>query len=92
MIDPEQKATPDPDVVITELENQEAVLLHLRTKHYFTLNATGLRIWQLLVEGLSFNAISERLSEEFDVTPAKAQESVLKLISELDAEKLIEHL
>jgi hypothetical protein len=89
MINTEQKAIPDPDVVITELENKEAVLLHLGTKHYFTLNETGLRIWQMLGEGLTFGEISGRLIEEFDVSPAKAQESVLKLIGELNAEKLI---
>ncbi len=83
------KIKPDPDVVITELEDKEAVLLHLGTKMYFTLNETGLRIWQLMSSGLTPGEISTRLLEEFDVTPEKARESVQNLISELIAEKLV---
>ena len=83
------KIKTDPDVVITELEDKEAVLLHLGTKMYFTLNETGLRIWQLMSSGLTPGEISTRLPEEFDVTPEKARESVLNLISELIAAKLV---
>lgn len=83
------KIKPDPDVVITELEDKEAVLLHLGTKMYFTLNETGLCIWNLMSSGLTPGEISTRLSEEFDVTPEKARESVQNLISELIAEKLV---
>ena len=84
------KVKPDPDVVCTELGNKEAVLLHLKTKMYYSLNETGLRIWQLLNDGLTLNEISERLQQEFDVTPEKARESVMNLINELIAEKLVE--
>ncbi len=83
------KVKPDPDVVITELEDKEAVLLHLGTKMYFTLNETGLRIWQLMSCDLTLGEISTRLTEEFDVTPEKARECVQNLISELIAEKLV---
>ncbi len=89
MIELNQKVKPDPDVVITELENKEAVLLHLGSKNYFTLNETGLRIWQMLSSGLTPVEISERLQEEYDVTPEKAKESVLNLIGELINEKLV---
>ncbi len=82
MINIDQKVKPDPDVVITELENKEAVLLHLGTKNYFTLNETGLRIWQMLSSGLSSGEVSERLRDEFDVTTEKARESVMNLITE----------
>jgi len=89
MINIDQKVKPDPDVVITELENKEAVLLHLGTKNYFTLNETGLRIWQMLSNGLSSGEVSERLRDEFDVTTEKARESVMNLINELITEKLV---
>ncbi len=89
MIELNLKVKPDPDVVITELENKEAVLLHLGSKNYFTLNEKGLRIWQMLSSGLTPVEISERLQEEYDVTPEKAKESVLNLIGELIDEKLV---
>ena len=92
MIQLNQHVTPDPEVVITELEGKEAVLLHLGTKMYFTLNETGLRIWQMLNSGLTPGEISERLLREFDVSPEKAKESILNLIHELMTERLVKVL
>ncbi len=89
MLDLNSRLKPDPEVVITELEDKDAVLLHLGTKGYFTLNDTGLRIWQMMNSGLTPREIGERLQSEFDVSPEKADESVLKLIGELINEKLV---
>ncbi len=90
MLDLNSRLKPDPEVVIRELEeDKEAVLLHLGTKGYFTLNDTGLRIWQMMNSGLTPGEIGERLQSEFDVSPEKAEESVLKLIGELINEKLV---
>lgn len=83
------RATPNSDVVMTELEG-EAVLLHLDTKHYYSLNATGLHIWKWLGPDRTLGEISERLQGKFDVTLDKAQESVLRLVSALQAEKLVD--
>ena len=65
------------------------MLLNLDTKLYFSLNATGVRIWKLLAEGLTLGDISERLYEEYDVTPEKAQQCVLELVGQLNDEKLV---
>ena len=89
MIELNHRVEPDPDVVITELESKEAVLLNLATKMYYTLNETGLRIWQLLSSCGTLGEISETLSGEFDVSPEKAKGSVLNLIDELINEKLV---
>jgi hypothetical protein len=72
MLELNRRMKPAPDVVVTGLENKEAVLLHLGTKMYYSLNETGLRIWQILGSNLTIEEISERLQGEFDVTPEKA--------------------
>ncbi len=89
MPDLHNKIKPDPDVVVTELEDKEAVLLHLGTRKYFTLNETGLRIWQLMSSGLAPVDIGARLQDEYDLSPEKARESVRNLIGELITEKLV---
>ena len=89
MIRLDQHIKPDPEVVVTELDGKEAVLLHLGTKMYFTLNETGLRIWQMLSNGLTPEEINERFLTEFDVSPERAKEGVLHLIHELIQEKLV---
>ncbi len=83
------KIKPEKEVVITELEGKEAVILHLGTRAYFTLNETGLCIWQMLSEELTAREICEKLPEKFDVSPEKAEESVRNLIGDLINEKLV---
>lgn len=88
MLTTSDKAIPDSDVIVTELDG-EAVLLNLETKLYFSLNATGVTIWKLLDEGLTLGQIGKRLFQEYDVTPEKAQQCVLDLVGQLNDEKLV---
>jgi hypothetical protein len=77
-------------VVDTELDDGEVVLLHLDSKTYFSLNVTGERIWRGLKEGLTLREISGRLQAEFDVDAEKADSSVVELIDELTQQKLVQ--
>jgi hypothetical protein len=88
MIAPEQRVNPHPQVVDTELDGGEVVLLHLESKMYYSLNPTGERIWQGLKDGLSLGEISRRLQEEFDVEADAADKSVVDLVNELCEQKL----
>lgn len=78
-----------PDVVDTELDGSETVLLHLQSKLYFSLNASGTRIWHELKRGSSVIEISRRLQETFDVDAAHAETSVLALIDDLERQGLV---
>ena len=78
------------DVVLTELETQDGVLLHLTTKQYYSLNPTGVHIWKLLDPARTLAEVSAALTERYEVTPERAVESVLALANELHAERLIE--
>jgi len=88
MVALEQRVHPHPQVVDTELDEGEVVLLHLESKMYFSLNLTGERIWQGLKESLRLEEISRRLQEEFDVAADVADRSVLDLVNELCEQKL----
>jgi hypothetical protein len=67
-----------------------AVLLHLHSKRYFSLNESGTRIWELLQQETEIDAIVAALVAEFDVSAAAAREAVEGLIRELLDERLIE--
>ena len=75
-------------VVDTQLDEGEVVLLHLESKTYYSLNITGERVWQGLKQGLTLKEISRRLQEEFDVDADRAEKSVLDLVNELCEQKL----
>ena len=82
------QATPDPDVISTQLDN-EAVLLHMGNPHYYTLNETGCFIWQRLEQGQTVGQIRAALEEQYDVTPDQAAQSLADLLAELHRERLI---
>ena len=89
MIELNQKVKLDPEVIATELENKEAVLLHLGTKKYYSLNETGLRIWQMLSEGITPLDAHAKLQEEYDITPEHAEKCIIDLTNELLNERLL---
>jgi len=82
-------ATPDPQVVCTELRNGESVLLHLGTQSYFTLNKTGTVIWRLMAQGMDLGGVARELSATYQVSRLQAGQNVLDLADQLAAEQLI---
>jgi hypothetical protein len=92
MLTLDQKFRSHPEVVDTELDGGEMVLLHLESKTYYSLNLTGMRIWQGLKEGRTLQKISHRLQEEFDIEAERADRSVLALVNELLQKKLVQRL
>ncbi|HEX7071953.1 MAG TPA: PqqD family protein [Rhodothermales bacterium] len=81
--------TPKPDVVTTEIENTELVLLDLRTRRYYTLNETGMFIWQRLAKGSQPDEIAAAFSAEWSLSPEEGRSEVLKLLGELESEGLV---
>ena len=75
------------EAMCTELEEEgDAVLLHLATKVYYTLNETGLFIYRRIEEGVQFGEIIEALCSTYDVTSGEAETEAEKLVRDLDRE------
>jgi uncharacterized protein YpbB len=85
-----ERFRPHPEVVDTELEEQEIVLLHLESMRYYSLNLTAMRVWQGLKQGLNLQEISGRLQAEFEVEADRAECSVLALVAELSEQQLVQ--
>ena len=66
-----------------------AVLLNLRTNRSHSLNATGTRVWQLLVEGKSEDEIIVAMTSEYHVAEDVAREETHAVIMALKAQELI---
>ena len=76
------------NVVVRDLAG-EAVLLHLGTGIYFGLDAVGARIWQLLAEQQSAEAVVPRLLQEFEVDEPRLRRDIETLVAQLLAEGLL---
>ena len=78
-----------PDQVSSEVDG-ETVSLNLRSGVYYSLNAVGSRIWQLLQESRSVRDIRAAIEREYEVDAERCERDVLRLLNELDAKGLIE--
>ena len=79
------------DVVFTDLDDGSAVLLHLQTKFYFSLNETGSFLWKLFEreDGVDEEELSAELCKAFDVEPKRANQDISDFIKELSEQGLI---
>jgi len=80
------------EAVLTELKDGTGVLLHLGSKHYYTLNATGVLVWKLLSDGTATTAeaLAAAVQARYPGTAAApVRADVDALLAELAAERLI---
>ena len=78
-------------IILTELGDGTGVLLHLGTKFYYTLNATGVFVWKLIASQQATTAddIASHLQQRFAVSHEQAKTDARLLLQELIAEELL---
>lgn len=76
--------------VVSSRLGDSGVLVHLRTNQIFELNQTGVRVWELIGEGLSVIEIARRLQGEFDVDAAQVRVEVDALVDALAGQGLVD--
>jgi hypothetical protein len=69
--------------VLSQTVGDEAVLLDLRSEEYFSLNAVGLRVWEMLQETGDMSVIRDRLLKEYEVTADDLERDLNALVSRL---------
>jgi hypothetical protein len=77
-----------PDAACAVVEDG-AVVLHMRTKRYFSLNETGAAIWRMLEDDLPLPDIPSRLVVLYEVDAETAEGATTGLLEELASEELI---
>ena len=75
-------------VMVRQL-GDESVMLDMASGYYFGLDPVGARIWQLLSQTSSCAGIVERLAQEYDVTPERAESDLVRFVEELKANGLL---
>lgn len=84
-------STPVPlkDVVFTDFEGGEGILVDLNTKQYYRLNETGALVWRGLENGSTVEDIVSEMQTLYEVTREHALTSVDKLLLTLESNKLV---
>jgi Coenzyme PQQ synthesis protein D (PqqD) len=76
--------------VVHESFGDEAVIVNLNSGAYYSLEKSGLAIWNLIVAGASIGEIVDQISVRYAGARADIVAAVLELISSLRREELIQ--
>ena len=76
-------------VVFTAFDDGEGVLVDLNSKQYFRLNQTAMFVWSGIEKGKRPAEIAGEMTDEYEVTPEQAMESVKKFLGNLKSFKLV---
>ena len=80
---------PHENIISTEFDGGEGVLVDLNTKRYYQLNETAMMVWRCLENGLTEAEIVRAMASTYEVAPEHAAVSVARLLQNLNAHKLI---
>jgi Coenzyme PQQ synthesis protein D (PqqD) len=83
---------PVKDIVFTDFEGGEGILVDLNTKQYYRLNETGALIWRGLEKGNTIGDIVSEMQARYDVSGEHALASVEKLLASLESNKLVQRV
>ena len=78
-----------PEPLVATIDG-EVVMLHPDEGAYFSLGATGSRVWYLLDRPISVDELCRTLTQEFVVDDAQCRADVVKFVSELATAGLVE--
>jgi hypothetical protein len=80
---------PQKDIVFTDFDGGEGMIVDLTTKQYFRLNETAALIWRSLENGKAMPEIVDEIHTRYEVSREHAAASVEKLLSTLESNKLV---
>ena len=83
------KMTPLNDVIFTDFNGEEGILVDLNTKQYYRLNETGSLIWRGLEKGNTLEEIVSEIQNSYEVSSEHARASVEKLLRNLESNRLV---
>jgi len=72
-----------------EMMGNEVIIIHLGKGYYYSLKGVAAEIWSYLLEGLTEQAITDKLVERYDAPAEKVASSVQRFVSKLKEEELV---
>ena len=85
---PDSSHQPSSDVLAAKLA-AETVLLDLKSKNYFRLNATASMVWGAIERGLTLEQVVDELCAEFDAPRTQVEEETRVLLAALAERGLV---
>jgi hypothetical protein len=80
---------PQKDIVFTDFDGGEGMIVDLTTKQYYRLNETAALIWRSLESGKAVDDIVADLHSSYEVSLEQAAASVERILVKLESNKLV---
>jgi len=77
-------------LVSADIGEEEVILLHLGNGFYFGLQDVSARVWRLAQSPITVREIERILLEEYEIDSKRCHDEVLRLLSDLLDEGLVE--
>jgi hypothetical protein len=68
----------------------EAVILDIKSGIYYGLDVVGARVWSLIEQPVSLQAIREAIMSEYDVAPETCSRDILEFLTQMRDIGLVE--
>jgi hypothetical protein len=81
---------PQNQIICTEFDGGEGILVDLQTRRYYQLNETALLVWKGLENGETQEQIAAKLTNGYDVGVEHARTSIASLVDRLASYQLID--
>ena len=85
----ETKSIPNNQIICTEFDGGEGILVDLNTRKYYQLNETALLIWKRLEKGATVDEIVADVVDGYDVPTSHARTSVENTLARFRSYSLI---
>ncbi len=82
-------STPNEQVVFTDFDGNEGLLIDLNTKKYYQLNESAMLIWKALEKRRDLTQIVGEVTATYEVTEEQATASVQRLLKSMRFYKLV---
>ena len=79
---------PSPDIASRKVAD-EVVLLNVKTSDYYSMNPTGVMVWELVCKNKKLDEIVAAVAAEFDADEGRVKKDVLELLKKLESEKIV---
>ena len=89
MIDLSARYMPRRPTVVSDIIDDEVIIINLDSGAYYSLDRCGTLTWQALEAGLTVSQVIEQVQERYEGQAAAMAQAVEQLIAQLDDEKLI---
>ena len=83
------KLVPGKQVVVTDFDGGEGILVDLNMKKYYQLNETAMVVWKGLENGKTMNEIVADITSSYEVAPDQATLSVQRIVDNFQSYKLV---